>query len=252
MSSLQSSEGTQVNEGAEAFSKLESEIGELVRRDTTAPRLQQGNDDELNVGSLVNTQVNEGAEAFSKLESEIGELVRRDATAPRLQQGNDDELNVGSLVNTQMNDGVDVFSKLEGEIREHVGSMVQKVSGTSVQEVENLVTEQRPSRASNSSLESRERTQVDEGVDVFSKLEGEIGKHVGSVVQKVSGTSVQEVENLIAELQILRGKLQNEAARVQREIRDYAVLIQGAKKSITTISGSLSFWKDRNAPKISA
>src|SRR2546429_433754 len=140
------------------------------------------------------TQVNEGAEAFSKLESEIGELVRRDATAPRLQQGNDDELNVGSLVNTQVNDGVDVFSKLEGEIREHVGSMVQKVSGT----------------------------------------------------------SVQEVENLIAELQILRGKLQNEAARVQREIRDYAVLIQGAKKSITTISGSLSFWKDRDAPKISA
>jgi hypothetical protein len=140
------------------------------------------------------TQVNEGAEAFSKLESEIGELVRRDTTAPRLQQGNDDELNVGSLVNTQVNDGVDVFSKLEGEIREHVGSMVQKVSGT----------------------------------------------------------SVQEVENLIAELQILRGKLQNEAARVQREIRDYAVLIQGAKKSITTISGSLSFWKDRDAPKISA
>src|SRR6266567_4478514 len=252
MSSLQSSEGTQVNEGAEAFSKLESEIGELVSRDTTAHRLQQGNDDELNVGSLVNTQVNEGAEAFSKLESEIGELVRRDATAPRLQQGNDDELNVGSLVNTQVNDGVDVFSKLEGEIREHVGSMVQKVSGTSVQEVENLVTEQRPSGASNSSLESRERTQVDEGVGVFSKLEGEIREHVGSVVQKVSGTSVQEVENLIAELQILRGKLQNEAARVQREIRDYAVLIQGAKKSITTISGSLSFWKDRDAPKISA
>ena len=198
------------------------------------------------------TQVNEGAEAFSKLESEIGELVRRDTTAPRLQQGNDDELNVGSLVNTQVNDGVDVFSKLEGEIREHVGSMVQKVSGTSVQEVENLVTEQRPSGASNSSLESRERTQVDEGVGVFSKLEGEIREHVGSMVQKVSGTSVQEVENLIAELQILRGKLQNEAARVQREIRDYAVLIQGAKKSITTISGSLSFWKDRDAPKISA
>jgi hypothetical protein len=113
----------------------------------------------------------------------------------------------------------------------------RKCPGPRYTRVENLVTEQRPSEASNSSLESRERTQVDEGVDVFSKLEGEIGKHVGSVVQKVSGTSAQEVENLIAELQILRGKLQNEAARVQREIRDYAVLIQGAKKSITTISG---------------
>ena len=38
MSSLQSSEGTQVNEGVEAFC-LESEIGELVHRDTIAPRL---------------------------------------------------------------------------------------------------------------------------------------------------------------------------------------------------------------------
>ena len=76
MSSLQSSEGTQANEGIAAFSKLESEIGELVLRDATAPRLN-----EPNVGSLEHTQVNEGVEAFSKLESEIGELVRRDAAA---------------------------------------------------------------------------------------------------------------------------------------------------------------------------
>jgi hypothetical protein len=137
----------------EAFSKLESEIGELVLRDVTAPR----NDNELNVGSLVHTQMNEGVEAFSKLESEIGELVR--PSAPQLQQGNDNELNVGSLV------------------------------------------------------------------------------------QKVSGTSVQEVEKLIAELRTLRGKLQNEAARVQREIVGHAVLLQDARKSIGTISDSLSFWK---------
>jgi hypothetical protein len=155
MSSLQSSEGTQANEGIEAFSKLESEIAELVRRDATAtPRLN-----ELNVGSLVHTQVSEGAEAFSKLEGEIGELVRRDATAtPRLN-----ELNV------------------------------------------------------------------------------------------LSGTSVQEVEKLIAELQMLRGKLQNEAARVQREIVGHAVLLQDARKSIGTISDSLSFCKKGcAAPKVSA
>jgi hypothetical protein len=144
MSSVQSSEGTQANEGIEAFSKLESEIGELVRRDAAAPLLN-----ELNVGSLAHTQVNEGAEAFSKLESEIGELVRRDATAtPQLS-----ELNV------------------------------------------------------------------------------------------LSATSVQEVEKLIAELKMLRGKLQNEAARVQREIVGHAVLLQDARKSIGTISDSLSFWK---------
>jgi hypothetical protein len=39
--------------------------------------------------------------------------------------------------------------------------------------------------------------------------------------QQVSGTSVQEIEKLIAELHMLRETLQNEAARVQREIMGY-------------------------------
>ena len=124
-----------------------------------------------------------------------------------------------------------------------------------------------------SSRQSRERAQVNEAVGVFSKLEGEIrelvtaaprspqgndnelaASNVGSLLQRVSATSVQEIENLIAELQILRGKLQNEAARVQREIVGYAALIQNARRSISTISESLSFWQnDRDeAPRISA
>jgi hypothetical protein len=112
------------------------------------------------------------------------------------------------------------------------------------------------------SIRSRERAQANEAVEVFSKLEGEIrelvsqdttapplqqgndnelaASNIGSLLQRVSGTSIQEIENLIAELQILRGKLQNEAARVQREIVGYALLIQDAKKSISTISESLS------------
>src|SRR5262249_49467610 len=65
MSSLQSSEEIQVNEAVGAFSKLESEIGELVRRDATASRLQQGHDNELvsSLQSLDRIQVNEGAAA---------------------------------------------------------------------------------------------------------------------------------------------------------------------------------------------
>jgi uncharacterized coiled-coil DUF342 family protein len=122
-------------------------------------------------------------------------------------------------------------------------------------------------------LQSRERAQVNEGADAFSKLEGEIRQvvrrdataprvpqgsdnelaDVGSLLQRVSGTSVQEIENLIAELQILRDKLQNEAARVQREIVAYALRIQEARKAISTISESLSFWRnDGDPPKIGA
>jgi hypothetical protein len=128
-------------------------------------------------------------------------------------------------------------------------------------------------------LKSGERAQVNEPVEVFSKLEGEIrefvrrdasptppsappqqGKdseliatHVGSLVQQVSGTSVQEIEKLIAELHMLRETLQNEAARVQREIIGYAILTQDARQSLRTISESLSFWKgDPAAPRVSA
>jgi hypothetical protein len=64
------------------------------------------------------------------------------------------------------------------------------------------------------------------------------------MLQDVSGTSVQEIEKLIAELRILRDRLQKEAARVQREIVGYAGLIQNARRSARTISGSLGFWRN--------
>ena len=113
------------------------------------------------------------------------------------------------------------------------------------------------------SLRSPQRAQANETVEVFSKLEGEIRELVsrdtaaprlgrgndsesaaitiGSMLQHVSGTSVQEIEKLIAELQVLRDMLQKEAARVQREIVGYAALIQNARRSMATISESLSF-----------
>jgi hypothetical protein len=125
-------------------------------------------------------------------------------------------------------------------------------------------------------IRSRERTQANEAAEVFSKLEGEIREvvsrgstaprlqqrndnelaatNIGSILQHVSGTSVQEIEKLIAELQILRDMLQREAARVQREIVGYVALIQNTRRSITTISESLSLWQnDRgDTPRISA
>jgi hypothetical protein len=64
---------------------------------------------------------------------------------------------------------------------------------------------------------------------------------------------VQEIEKLIAELHMLRETLQNEAARVQREIMGYAILIQDARQSLRTISESLSSWKgDPAASRVSA
>jgi chromosome segregation ATPase len=117
--------------------------------------------------------------------------------------------------------------------------------------------------ASNMSIRLRERARANEAVEVFPKLEAEIRELVSqdttapplqqgndnwlAAAARV-GTSIQEIENLIAELQILRGNLQNEAARVQRELVGYAVLIQDAKKSISTISESLSFRRNDHMP----
>jgi hypothetical protein len=63
------------------------------------------------------------------------------------------------------------------------------------------------------------------------------------LIQRVSGTSVLEIEKLIDELQTLRDYLQNEGKRVQREIAEYAHMSQAATKSTKIIAESLAQWK---------
>ena len=73
---------------------------------------------------------------------------------------------------------------------------------------------------------------------------GELGvNNLNSLIQRVSGTSVLEIEKLIAELQTLRDYLQNEGQRVQREITEYAHMSQAATKSTKIIAESLAQWK---------
>jgi hypothetical protein len=49
-------------------------------------------------------------------------------------------------------------------------------------------------------------------------------------------TPEREIDNLIAELQALRDKLQSEGARVQQKVVDYATLSQSAMQSTKVIS----------------
>ena len=72
----------------------------------------------MSIRSRERAQANEAVEVFSKLEGEIRDLVSQDTTAPRPQQGNDNELAASNI-----------------------GSLVQRVSGTSIQEIENLIAE---------------------------------------------------------------------------------------------------------------
>jgi hypothetical protein len=66
---------------------------------------------------------------------------------------------------------------------------------------------------------------------------------VNSLIQRVAGTSLTEIENLISELEALRDLLHSEGQRVQREIAGYAQLSQAAMKSTRIISENVAQWK---------
>jgi hypothetical protein len=70
-----------------------------------------------------------------------------------------------------------------------------------------------------------------------------VASNIGTLLQRVAGTSVKEIDKLIAELQTLREMLHNEGARVQREIVEYATLSQAAMQSTRIIAESLTHWK---------
>ena len=70
-----------------------------------------------------------------------------------------------------------------------------------------------------------------------------VASNISSLLQRVSGTSVQEIDKLIGELQTLREMLATEGARVQREIVEYATLSQAAMQSTKIIAESLTHWK---------
>ena len=70
-----------------------------------------------------------------------------------------------------------------------------------------------------------------------------VANNIGSLLQRVAGTSVRDIDRLIAELQTLRDMLQTEGARVQREIVEYATLSQAAMQSTKIIAESLTHWK---------
>jgi hypothetical protein len=66
---------------------------------------------------------------------------------------------------------------------------------------------------------------------------------VNSLIQRVAGTSLGEIENLISELESLRDLLHAEGQRVQREIAGYAQLSQAAMKSTRMIADNVAQWK---------
>jgi hypothetical protein len=67
--------------------------------------------------------------------------------------------------------------------------------------------------------------------------------NVNTLIQRVAGTSLSEIENLISELEGLRDLLHAEGQRVQREISGYAQLSQAAMKTTRIIAENVAQYK---------
>ena len=67
--------------------------------------------------------------------------------------------------------------------------------------------------------------------------------NVNSLIQRVAGTSLSEIEHLISELEDLRDLLHAEGQRVQRELSGYAQLSQTVMQSTRTIAENVAQWK---------
>jgi len=81
------------------------------------------------------------------------------------------------------------------------------------------------------------------GTDVADTSADAAVTNVNSLIQRVAGTSLAEIENLISELESLRDVLHAEGQRVQREISGYAQLSQAAMKSTRMIADNVAQWK---------
>ena len=70
--------------------------------------------------------------------------------------------------------------------------------------------------------------------------------NLGLLLQRVSLNSVNEIDELISELKILREQLQNDGERMAREIVGYASLSQAAMQSTKILTEGLTSRKNES------
>jgi hypothetical protein len=92
-------------------------------------------------------------------------------------------------------------------------------------------------------------------ISVFRRTRTEGGEmasdNINSLIQRVAGQSIGEIDHVIGELTRVRDMLRSEGERVQREISGYASLSQNAMTSMKIIADSLAQWRpDAQAPTV--
>ena len=64
-------------------------------------------------------------------------------------------------------------------------------------------------------------------------------ENLGDLLGRVSKSSTGEIDSLIGEFERLRGKLQTDSQRIQREVEEYSALSQQVMQLTKTISESV-------------
>jgi hypothetical protein len=63
--------------------------------------------------------------------------------------------------------------------------------------------------------------------------------NLSAMLDRVSGTSTKEIDNLIGDLHAIRKKLQADSNRIQRDIAEYAALSQSVMQLTKIVSDSI-------------
>jgi len=90
--------------------------------------------------------------------------------------------------------------------------------------------------------EIREFVRRDVSVFRHPRADGSDADSINSLIQRVAGQSIGEIDHVVGELTRLRDMLRNEGERVQREISNYASLSQAAMNSMKIIADSMAQW----------
>ena len=70
-------------------------------------------------------------------------------------------------------------------------------------------------------------------------------ENLDALIQRVAGTSMDEIDKVIRELEKMREMLRNEGERVSREIASYSRLSQHSVSAMKVLSDGLTEWKSR-------
>ena len=71
----------------------------------------------------------------------------------------------------------------------------------------------------------------------------QVTDNLNTLIQRVSGASMEEIDRVILELQGVRDMLRDEGERVSREVAGYASLSHASMTAMKVIADSLTQWK---------